>query len=503
MFEKKESLLVLFVILIGYSVCSWFVFNSNAFIDEQNILSPIRYSLAGLPWPVREYPDFPYLFYKYIYLFFKMFFRDLDLFSFSRTINSLFLPLNTFLFYVVAKKYIKGLYLIIACFFFTFSPGVFFSSTALKTESLTLCEFLLTVFFTQRFLMKKQIKWAFLCGITAALGVTTKYYVMFPLVFFSGQFMLIGSNLAFFDKIKKIVKDKYSHFFILGFLISFFITWPSVWNVLETSSQLRIKNDTYFTDGPTISKAVDEWFAFPYGRYSYPLVYGLPMNLGILIYFTAIFGILSKKISREAIFLLGGPTLLYLILVLNFTLLRPLYQFTICAPFFILCSSLFLQENFKKALNILNYFIIVLSITCISLEHDNLAKYYRKYAYILGDVLSKFSMDLARFEHIPNGNQLLLLLIQIVDYEGVKPEFLEKFIERERPQLIFIHKALFDNFCKYRSMEKYLKICNYSSKLLNGEKGYKIYWTMDLKISINFLGLDPEYSSGFYLLRKE
>lgn len=498
--NKRESLLVLLVIIIGYFVSSLFIYNSQVFIDERNILDPIKDTLLGRPWPAREYPDFPYLFYKYIYLIFNSIFQEIELFSLSRTINCLILPLNTSLFYTIIKRYIRGPFLILACLFFSFSPGIFFSSVAIKTESLTLLEFLLTVFFTIRFLERPERKWAILAGVSAALGLTTKYYVMFPLVFFSGQYLLLGSGPSIFKKIKQIALSKFSHFFVLGYVLSLFATWPSVWHIFDSFSQLRLKNDIYFTEGPTASKAVDEWLAFPFGKYSLAFTYGLPMNVGIIIYFSGLLGILTKKVPKEVLAIFGVPTLAYLLLVLNFTLLRPLYLYTVCAPFFILCSTFYLKDLYQKASGMFKYIVILILIFFPLVEHSNLAVYYHQYAYVLGTVVSNYEKVLAK--NTTMSEKDILSLVHIWDYTSIKPELIEKTIMERKPKIIFAHQALFDNFCKYKRTEKYIKICRYFKKLVKGEKGYRIYWKRKVKIPINFLGIDPEYSSDFYILKE-
>jgi hypothetical protein len=466
-----------------------FIFSSNIFFDENNIIGPIKGHLLGHSYPTLMYPTFSYIFFEYFYKVFSFFNPTLDLYVYCRIINALLLGINFLLFYVALEGFLEKSWRLLGAWAFVLSPGVFYSSVVVKTESLQLMEILLALWICNKAIkFPNQIKWPILSGLVSGLAVSTKYnpslFLIYPL---SQIFTVEEKNTKSFFKSKKFWS------FLLFFIISVLLTWTTLWKHLAFLFSNQSFADHHFVNYPTSAQAVNEWFAFPYGRYSYAFILIFPFLAGIPNYLGFFLGLI--KLPRNFLIIWGGFTIFYLIIILNFTIMRLPHLFTICLPF-IVGGSLFFWKNiyFKikfKTLRILLFLILFIW----PLSH------YSILANVTRKIIEVEKMELTKIIQKTDRNNIFFLLnnLNTQEVNRVPGDKLVEAIFDRKPKYILALNTYMDSFCHYKNNSEYKKQCLFFQQLRSGGVNYKTTWSKSVNFS--YLGLfNLEYE--YYLYEK-
>ncbi len=461
-----------------------FIFSSNIFFDEKNIIGPIKGHLLGHPYPPLIYPTFSFIFFEYFFKIFSFFTPTLDLSVFCRTANAVLLGVNFFLFYAAMERYLEKSWRLLGAWAFVLSPGVFYSGVVVKTESLQLMEILLALWICNKAMKyPKQIKWPILSGIISGLAVSTKYNPSLFLIYPLSQIFTVKEQ-----NIHSFLKSRNFWSFLICFTLSVLLTWTTLWKLLAFLFSNNSFTDVYFVNHPTSAQAVNEWLAFPYGRYSYAFIIIFPFIVGIPNYLGFFLGIF--KIPRNFLIIWGGFTIFYLIIILNFTLMRLPHLFTICLPF-VVAGSLFFWRNiyFKLKFKSLRILLFLLLFIWPLAHFSDLAISTRKIIEVEMIELTKIVQKLGR-----DNIFFLLNNLNTQQVNQVPGNNLANAIISRKPKYVLALNTYMDSFCRYKNNPDYKNQCLFFQKLKSGGENYKTSWSKSVSFSyMGIINLEHEY----------
>jgi len=463
-----------------------FITNASVYFGEGHIIGPVVKHLKGKPYPILVYPTFSYFFYEYLYKFISLF-KSVDIWQLSRIINATLLGVNGLLFYLASEKYLERPWRVFGAFLFIFSPGVFYSSIVIKTESLQLMLILLTLYFSERS-SENRSEWhlSLTSGIIAGLGISTKYNPTLFLIYFLTQYYKT-------PRIGEIFKRRKTWIFILSFITTILLTWSTLFKLLAFLFSSEKLLDLYTVNFPTTAQAVNEWGAFPYGKYSYAFILIMPFVAGIPNYLGLLLGLFTFRVPKKALLIWGGFTLAYLLLILNFTLMRLPHIFTVCVPFITLASLYFWQDLFKRSNT---FFKIVLPLTLILWSFFH----YKELGKSVYSIVEIEKNELGQHYRLKN-IFYLLNNSNTAQVNKVRGDQILKAIKERDPKYILALNTYMMSFCKYKKNPSYIEQCEYFKKLMKEEGNYKINWSKSANFS--YLGLLNEKHTYFLFQRRD
>jgi len=334
--------------------------------------------------------------------------------------------------------------------------------------------------------------------VISGLTVTTKYYPMAPIIYIISVF---GSDhyqqLSIKKRLRNFLTTKGFYIFSVTSILTIFVSWTNLWDYNTQIIEGFKGFDPYFVNAPTFMRCVDEWLAFPYGRFSYPLIVILPLGMGLITYLMMLASLFTRSIPRDMFLILGIPAILYFILFSFMTLMRGPYNFSVCLPFIIVSATGFLNkyivQKIKKKWLKTAIIVGLMGITAYQ-------------APVLKIIWQRFSYYCQANTIFISQAQLPKQMVWFFTNESTKVAGLdisdfEKSLIEQKPEYLFVLTSYFHNFCKYKSA--YEINCKYFDKLLNGNSIYSVRWEdyTDYPMSTFFKWIDPDLEFGFILLK--
>jgi hypothetical protein len=465
------------------------------FTDDFDMVLPALNHMKGAAYPLLKYPTFPFIFYEFIFrIFSKLLISDTDYLYAGRLITVVLFGINIMLFYCVARIYLKRAWAFLAVLLFLFAPVIFYSGTVVKTEPLLLTELLICIICVEMISRKPgKTVWHIIAAVSCGLAITTKYNLM-PLTTY--LFAIMYS--AFYENksgmkaaMAGVVRNKNTWIFTAVFIAIILLTWTTIWDI-GTFLQIT-SSDLYGLPYPTFFRSVDEFFSFPYGRYSYSLSTIIPFGMGIFNFVLALLAMIFRLIPRKLLVIWGGSSLLYLIFVQSITLARPPYLFTPMMPFLIICSVLFIRYFFSAGKK---YFLkIAGSVLIITALIVSVIQFPALYNAVRGMV------EAFRFAGSIGKSIVVLIHSEYTSIQGIDLTDFEGSINRIKPEYILTLDSYFYNFKKYDRPE-YNKQFYYYEMLTRGQIGYGIEWQRPVNIPLKKLFIDPELSFTYTLFKR-
>lgn len=359
--ENEKKLLSVFLVILICFIAFYLTYQYSIkipfFEDSIDIMLPAINHLHGgeypTHYPYNKYPTFPSMFYELFFVITSVFLKlntAREYFQIGRMINVSLFTVNILLFYLYARSYLNRIWALLACLLLLFSPAVFFSGAVLKTESLLLAEILLCLYSVNRIQKEPdRLIWHVIAAVSCALSVTTKYNVLIFIIYLSGIVLSVKKerNDTIIEKITTVLKNKNILIFSSVVTLVILITWPTIWQIQETIKSMS--TDIYRLPYPSFMRAVDEWFSFPYGRYSYSLTTMIPIALGICNYLFALLALGIKLVPRQLLITYGLYSSIYIVVCNSLTLVNPPYMYTPIIPFMIICTVFFMRYFLNQA----------------------------------------------------------------------------------------------------------------------------------------------------------
>jgi hypothetical protein len=450
----------------------------------------------------KEYGDFTYFFYSFVINIGKLFGPIADKIQTARLANCLLYGLNSIVFFHLLRFYFSKWWSILGIFLFSLSPGVFFSAVEIKTESLLLFEFLILANSLELFLncsKKKRFLFAGISGFISSLGFSTKFFPLFPVLFFSSVYFQIKNNkFKFFSKDALFIFLAYFIFLLLGI----YITFPNILEQLQGISEGKFSQDLLFTTGPNWFKSIDEFVSFPFGRYSYPFLTIMPLSLGLFNFIGAIISLFWRKVEKKSVYVYFPFLIIFFLFTCHLTLLRMPWMFTLASPIIILFSLYFWREVFfifrKGKKQILNVSIIIFLFIYSLFDYRSFSDYIFSYM----NTFLTTSFQIKKELSIPSGKNGPLEIFANVGNVSKFHNSWHKIIQEKKPQYISLYGGFIENYCKYRFDKTYIEMCNYFKNLLDEKEEYRIIWKISLEYPYRPWIFDPELYSYFYYLRR-
>jgi len=340
-FSRLISSLLLLGIVVLYALICWRAYRElpNP-MDEFIILNRASWFLRGHSFPLAQYPPFPYLFYGFF--LFLAHGISTHILLVGRVVNLCLLLLNLFLFFRVSLPHTGRNWALFSVFLFASTPLVVFSGVFVKTEGMILSEVLALMLCLGLLNEEKAKTWATIfSGVLCAVGITTKYSLMLPIMY-----ILLTGYLYVVKKREKRIFFRYS-LFVAAFIITFILIWPNFVDQIYNWHSANY-NDDYFARGPSVLRAVDEPWAFPYGKYSYALCLIIPFSLGPLVFILSLLSLRGRKTPPLVPAVAYVSFFLGFMIVANVTLVRYFWVFTLLAPPAVLLSVIKLRALFNS-----------------------------------------------------------------------------------------------------------------------------------------------------------
>jgi len=456
-------------------------------IDEQNIIKPIIQHMKGGLYSYR-YPDFPFLFYEFIFRIYTFISDSYDYLKVGRSVNILLFIFSINLFSRTLGSKLKLGWSIVAVFLFSFSPAIFYSGVILKTETLHIIELLFVIYFAQKIIQNGpgRLKVLFI-AVFAALAMSTKYNFLMPLLFYISLFLYLRKQHAS-ESIKSLWQLMFRrpefYFFHFFYVLVILATWHSIWNLPGIIEFMQ--NDAYFLDKPAVLRAVDELWSFPYGRYSYTFYVTLPLAAGLAVFILGLTGLILSRIPNEVLALWGSFTVVLLLFLTHATMLRTPHTFTLAVPFFILAAAYLLQSVASK---ITQYVLVVLVVGHTIFNHHSIVElYYQTFRAAIS---------------VKNSDAMTLITRDLDSTVKLNVETFEQAVLKQKPDRIFLLDSYFHNFCKYKTSDIFRKNCKFYKKLLEEQWPYKLEHRKQLDLPLRWLIYTDELSFIFYDFKKK
>jgi len=507
-FEKLENK-KLKIAVYAFSIillCAYYLFSTTkmyAFGDESDLILHAINHLKGIPYPAGRYPSFPIFFYE-IFLF------PVNLISGSvpsyelalqiaRVVNILICLSSTIIFYFCLKTKFTGISVLIGSFLFAVSPLAIFHVSLVKTESLLVLEILILYLLGYKIMhgnctWKTHVFFAVISGLT----VTTKYYPMAPIIYMISVFESDHyKQLSIKKRLRNFLTTKGFYIFSVTSILTILVSWTNLWDYNAQIIENFKVFDPYFINAPSFMRCVDEWPAFPYGRFSYSLIVILPLGMGLITYLMMLTSLFTRSIPKDMFLILGIPAILYFILFSFTTLLRMPYNFSVCLPFIIVSATGFLNkyivQKIKKKWLKTPIIVGLMGITAYQSPVLNIF-WQRLTYYSQANSIFTFQAKLPK-------QMVWLLTNESTKAYGVDLSDYEKSLIEKKSEYLFVLTSYFHNLCKYKSA--YEINCKYFDKLKNGNSIYLVRWEdyPDYPMSTFFKWIDPELEFGFILLK--
>lgn len=510
--ENKNKLISIFPITLLCLIAFYLIYRYSIkipfFEDSIDIMLPALNHLQGgeypSHYPYNKYPTFPSMFYELFFIITSVFLKlntAREYFQIGRIINVSLFTINVLLFYLYARSYFDRIWALLACLLLLFSPAVFFSGIVLKTESLLLTEILLCLYSVNRIQKEPdRIIWHVIAAVSCALSVTTKYNVLIFIIYLSGIVLSIKNerNDTIIEKITTVLKNKNILIFSSVVTLVILITWPTIWEIKETIKSMS--TDIYRLPYPSFMRAVDEWFSFPYGRYSYSLTTMIPVALGICNYLFALLALGMKLVPKQLLITFGIYSLIYIVINNSLTLVNPPYMFTPIIPFMIICAVFFMKYFFESGQTVVykmaGTIFIISSIICSIIQYPTMYNGLKAGM----DIQYKY-MLITKEEKDQNKKLLYLFSSEASVKQGIDIKDIEGSVNKIKPDYIITLNSYFLNFRKYSNPD-YKKQYAFYEKLKNGQTYYMCIWDVPVEAPLKILFIDPEMSIDYTLFKR-
>ncbi|MBL8033329.1 MAG: glycosyltransferase family 39 protein [Leptospiraceae bacterium] len=486
--------LTLAIFLTGYFVVLLiYVFSAPLLMpDEMVVAAPAMNHIRGVPFPVNLYGYLPY----YIY---EVYFRLIALFSSvsvtldvaivqGRVLNSFLSIVNLTLFFLLLRRYFDAWLALAATVILGLMPAYVFCSVFLKTETLQVLEITLLLLVADRIVKKPELLWNHvLAGVLCAMAVATKYNIFVAIIYAVAWLPSARSN--------KTTALKNLAIFGVATVVAVVVFWPGILEVIRDGGFRGMERDQYFLPFPTISRAVDETWAFPYGRFSYSLVV-FPVAAGYAPVILTLIAFWRKLIDLKLFFQWGLFALVYLFVYHVASLVRTGYVFNTLLPFIAMAAASALKtvrQNTSGFAHSRNLRLIVVAGVFGLMVYQSFS--------MVKLVSSIVNVTNAKKQHY--GQQLDVLITSAATLAtGIDPMDIENSLGRRNTRYLLVLDSYLQNYCKYRHNERYAAQCDFFQRLLAGRTYFSLEEKIVLDFPLKYWIFDPEGSYTFLLFRR-
>jgi len=471
-----------------------YINNTLIYFDDIFIIGPIIEKISSGNYPFLRYPLFPFIFFEKLIMLGKILGFSEDPYILGRAINALLLPLNSLLFFIVTKNYLKRNWALYGALIFGLSPVIFFSSASVKTESLLLMQFSFSLLLGQTW--KKDIHkyyWPILSGITSALAMGTKFNFSIPFIF------LLFSFLALLEKENKKAILISILIYLISTFLAVYLLFPTILNFEQFAGVSEIKNDIMFSPFPNAWRATNEWSLGLTGRFSFAFFHSLPLAMGPLIFISFIIAHIFKTIPKNILITWGVFSLIHFIGFSMLTLYRIPYYYTLCVPYGVIAHVYLLKAIFN--LPRLNYLKLGLIFSFLFYQFYNfrgISDFFYEYSYVINKILPELRLNYLRYEK--SYKDLFYWELNLKS-SAVKGDQVDTYVLGQKPKYIFTSKGMMTNYCWYKKNKIYSRHCKYFSELLMGQKDYHLIWKREIPLPF-YNPLYQEKNFSFYLLER-
>ena len=394
-----------------------------------------------------RYPSFPFWLHgAFLWLFGGLDRPEASL-GIARVVNATVFGLFAAASYQLLRDIAPRRYALLGVSMLVTMPVVVSSAFLVKTENLLLLELVVALLALRRIEeTPDSLRWHVVAAIAAGLGITTKLNPL-PALLYLLQWVRLWRT-------QRAPALRRAGAFGLVFVAVILGTWTNLW--IFDDIVRGWATDPYFQPNAAPFRAVDEWLAFPYGRYSSFFSVSVPLGLGwpLMGLFAAALALRTQDAwTRDVV---GLGSLLYLVVSLHGTLLRVPFSFIVLFVYPILVVTSLGPRLGRWAVPI----AAVCVLYGVWFFHD---------VQRLGDIEGALR---ARTRAVSNTAEPLLL----VQPRSAEPDHrsIRARVDAERPVAIAVFSSYFANMCKYRENPLYRENCSYYEELLRGEAGYEV-----------------------------
>ena len=463
--------------LAGPAALLCYAFGLDAYFgDESLIIAPAIDHMRGVFGTDVMYPSFPFWFYGSFFWLAGTLDSPEGSLAAARVVNAALFGLFTALSYRLLREITPLGHALLGIAMLITMPVITSSAFLVKTENLLLVELVVGLLAIRRIEETPgPLRWHVLAAVCAGLSISTK---LNP---FAG--LLYALQWARLWRMQRTPPLMNAGAFALIFLTVVLATWTNLWSFDEIARGWT--TTPYWQPNAAPFRAVDEWLAFPYGRYSSFFSVSLPLGLGwpLLALFAVGLGMRTQDSwTRDVV---GLGSLLYLAVALHGTLLRIPFSFMVLFLYPVMVVAT-LGPRLRRWAAVTTAICALYGFWCFT----DVSR-----AGNIGELLS------ARIEpYTEAGSHLSLVQPRSSEPE---PRSIRERIEAEHPAVLSVFSSYFENQCKYRNNPLYLDNCAYYGELLRNEAGYEVVDEIPYPIPGGRLHFDSEIRDAtFYVLRR-
>ncbi|MFH2100028.1 MAG: glycosyltransferase family 39 protein, partial [Pseudomonadota bacterium] len=400
----------------------------------------------------------------------------------ARVGNLLLYSVNLLLFFLVARPYLGGRAAILAVGLFALNPVVFYSAVHVKTEGLLLASICLCFLASGRISREpERVSWHALAGASCALAAATKYNGVLPVAYLAAVLVSSSNKSGTRPPGQGKALLRGALVFLVSFLGCLVVLWP---DFLHGGEQLgQWAKDLYFLPGPSWFTAMEGTWVFPYGRFSYPLLFTIPFFMGPLVYLSALAGLFTRSLPRDAAWIWGLFSALYLLVAFLVTRLQYPPAYLPVAPFLTLLAVSFwkkLARSPKKIPKATGWFLAGAAILLALVQYPTM----RNISNSVVDATHKARQYVEQHGE-DNAGLILLMNSSLSLSQGLTPLRLEEGVLNRKPDYILVLDSYLRNFSKQLNPD-YQRQAGLWDKLIQGEAGYEVLWTYPVRYPLQW-----------------
>ncbi|MEW5734641.1 MAG: hypothetical protein AB1921_07285 [Thermodesulfobacteriota bacterium] len=487
-------------------LCAVLAFVLPPLYDESYLVDPVyAHLMEGTAYPGVPYP-------VHLYVFFEILLRAFFLLVTPGLGHAylLFRLANIALYLASAVFFYRGLRLfsnsrtaLLGTFFLAWSPIGVLSVMMVKTEGLQLALITGGLWLCGRIALGRGRKSDYLmAGLLSGALCLVKYDPLLVLSFLAAAFMAKrekpGERAPVAGAFRQTLADRKVWLGLVAYLACVALLVST--RITPTSHELSLVEMTpYFNPHPSILRSVGEGFAFPYGRFSYPLLVFLPLFAGIAVYGAGLAGVVFRSAPASFFIPWGAFAATYLCSLLALTLTRQPWAFTPALPFLAAMAAFFFGSPSRgRTGSFLKKALLVPAVL--------LTLYQAALFPVMGYGLSSVIIKTAETRHVedPDGDLLVLFTNEKTSRSQVDAARLRQDVAERKPAFLLVLSAYGNDFCRHAGKPAYADACAFFQDLAGGRAGYRLLWEEEVFYPLAFVfSRDPGLRLVFDLYREE
>ncbi|MFH1886613.1 MAG: glycosyltransferase family 39 protein, partial [Pseudomonadota bacterium] len=419
----------------------------------------------------------------------------------ARFANHLLYLINIFLFFAALRLYFRPFYALLGAFLFAFSPAIYYSGAVVKTESLTLVWILLSLLVAHRIRQEpRALLWHALAAFLSAMAVSTKYnpvpMAIWLCAWTAGEWEGIAQwrNMA-----RNMLFSARPWVFTAVFAVVLLIFGKNA--LFGQRPDWFVTGEAAFLPFPNFLRSVPGWMTFPYGRWSYGLLFVLPFAAGLWNLVVAFPATVRKSPPREFLWIWGASLAPYFIATTLYTWSRASWFFSPMMPF-VIAAGLFLYRDLLESSRSAGFRAGGVLAVFVALGMSA-AQYPSNLDMIAGIITVGVEMSGPASEDGQGVVPVKLITNAGVKGQGLNPGHPASDILARQPESVLLLDSYAFNFLKFPSGSEEKKEGEILKELMEGKHGYEVKRKKSLDFFRINLTFDPEASMTYYYLVRE